>query len=139
MPASAQTAADAALGKLILRVRGPAGTTQTVALTSACCRIGSGDDCTLRLRAPGIRDVHCVISRGLRRTVVRGLAKETWLNGAAFFESPLTVGDCLRLGRLEIDVIADERHDREDEPAALAETTFAAPGEEAGPSQESDS
>src|SRR2546425_12686807 len=93
MPAPASTAEQAVLGKLTLRVRGPAGTTQTVVLRSACCRIGSGNGCTLRLRAPGVRDVHGVIFRGPRRTVVRGLAKETWLNGAGFFESPLAVGD----------------------------------------------
>ncbi len=109
MGAPAQLAANVALGKLTLRVRAPGGAVQTVVLTSACCRIGSGDSCTLRLRAPGIRDVHCIISRGPRRTVVRGLTKETWLNGAVFFESPLEVGDCLRLGRLEIDVLTDER------------------------------
>jgi hypothetical protein len=109
MSSPALAPADTTLGKLTLCVRGPAGTTQTVVLTSACCRIGSGEGCTLRLRAPGVRDVHCVISRGPRRTTVRGLAKETWLNGAVFFESPLAVGDCLRLGRLEIDILGDER------------------------------
>lgn len=109
MPASAQTAPEVTLGKLTLRVRGPAGVVQTVVLTAECCRIGSGEGCTLRLRAPGIRDVHCVISRGPKRTVVRGLTKEAWLNGAVFFESPLVVGDCLRVGTLEIDVLTDER------------------------------
>jgi hypothetical protein len=109
MPSLAPTSADATLGKLTLRVRPPKGAAQTVVLTSGCCRIGSGEGCTLRLRAPGIRDVHCAILREPRRTTVRGLAKETWLNGAAFFESPLAVGDCLRLGRLEIDVLGDER------------------------------
>jgi hypothetical protein len=105
----AQNVAERALGKLTLRVQGPGGTSQTVVLTSACCRIGSGETCTLRLRAPGIRDVHCVIFRGPQQTVVRGLAKETWLNGVTFFESHVAVGDRLQLGRLEIEVLGDER------------------------------
>ncbi len=132
MPASAQTAADATLGKLTLRVQAPAGTTQTVVLTSACCRIGSGDGCTLRLRAPGIRDVHCVIFRGPRRTVVRGLAKETWLNGAVFFESPLNVGDRLGLGRLEIEVLTDERLTDEGEATSLDDSTLPPPDADGG-------
>jgi hypothetical protein len=125
MPVPAQAPADTTLGKLTLRVRGPAGTTQTVVLTSGCCRIGSGAACTLRLRAPGVRDVHCVIFRGPRRTTVRGLAKETWLNDAVFFESPLAVGDCLRLGRLEIDVLGDERFPAESpSPARLEDAGY---------------
>jgi hypothetical protein len=105
-------------GRLRLRVRG-GGVARLVDVTAACCRIGSAPGCTLRLRAPGVRDVHCLIVRGRGISTVRDLAGDTLLNGASFHEAPLAVGDRLRIGPLEVLVEADTRAEQAELPLLL--------------------
>src|SRR3954464_4454976 len=72
-----------------LRVSGTSRDGQSVQLLSAKCTIGSAPGCTLRLRAPGVHPLHCVILRGLRGVVARAVAADSRLNGVPFRDARL--------------------------------------------------
>ena len=92
-------------GFLVLRVRGSTRDGQVVRLQSPKCTIGSGANCTLRLRADNVGPVHCLILRGPSRTVVRRWSPDTRLNGRNFTESVLQAGDCLSIGAIDLEVV----------------------------------
>ncbi len=91
---------------------------QLICLTSPKCTIGSGRGCTLRLRAAGVRPLHCILLRGMRGTVVRSWSPDTRLNGRAFSDAVLAMGDRLAIGPIELEVV----------PASQAEV-LGSPGE----------
>ena len=101
----ASSAISYAPGFLVLRVRGSSRDGQLVRLQSPKCTIGSGPNCTLRLRADNVGAVHCLILRGPNRTVVRRWSPDTRLNGRNFTESELQSGDCLSIGAIELEVV----------------------------------
>ena len=92
-------------GFLVLRVNGTERDGQLVRLQSPKCMIGSGPNCTLRLRADSVDPAHCMVVRGPDRTIVRRWSADTRLNGRAFSESPTQAGDRLSIGRLELEVV----------------------------------
>lgn len=92
------------VGDLILRVVGTEHHGRRIPITSNFCPIGSASSCRVRLLAPGIREVHCVLLRGEETCIVRSRAKDTYLNGQSFHEAPLRDGDRLTLGGLEFEV-----------------------------------
>ncbi len=92
-------------GFLVLRVQGGPRDGQVVRLKSAKCTIGSGPNCTLRLRAKCVDPVHCLVLRGPQRTIVRRWSADTRLNGKSFDESALQAGDRLSIGRLDLEVV----------------------------------
>ena len=95
-------------GFLVLRVQGSARDGQLVRLQSPKCTIGSGPNCTLRLRADNIGAVHCLILRGPSRTLVRRWSPDTRLNGRNFSESVLQAGDRLSIGAIDLEVVETE-------------------------------
>jgi hypothetical protein len=94
------------LNDLVLQVRGSNHNGQILRLRSAKCTIGSGPNCTLRLRGRGVDEVHCLILRGPNGAAVRRWSADTRLNGRTFTIAPLSAGDRLSLGRLELEVLA---------------------------------
>ena len=95
----------AAAGDLVFRVCGSTRHGQVVRLRSAKCTIGSGPRCTLRLRARGVRPIHCLILRGPGATVVRRWSPDTRLNDQAFADAELVPGDRLSIGKIELEVL----------------------------------
>ncbi len=93
-------------GDLVLRISGSSRNGQIVRMRSAKCIVGSGPQCTLRLRARGVQPVHCVILRGPDRTVIRQWSSDTRLNGRAFTDALLAGGDRLGVGPIEFEVLA---------------------------------
>lgn len=93
-------------GDLCLRIVGTAREGQMVRLTSRKCTIGSAKGCSLRLRAAGVRPMHCLVLRGSRGTVVRSWAPNTRLNGHTFCDATLVEGDRLKVGSIEFEVVA---------------------------------
>jgi hypothetical protein len=77
-----------------------------IQIRNAKCTIGSAPGCTLRLRARGVRPLHCWILRGPGGTIVRCRHPHTHLNGRLFDEAPLSPGDRLRIGSIELEVTA---------------------------------
>ena len=78
---------------------------QVVRLAAPKCTIGSAEGCTLRLRAAGVRPLHCIILRGSHGTAIRCWARDTRLNGLPFGDSLLAPGDRLSIGPIEFDVL----------------------------------
>ena len=93
-------------GDLVLRVCNPPRRGQVVRLRSSKCTIGSGPQCTLRLRASGVAPLHCLILRGASATVVRRWASDTRLNAHAFEDALLMAGDRLSIGPVELEVVS---------------------------------
>ena len=96
---------SSSLGPLVLRICGSHREGQIVRLRSAKCTIGSGEHCTLRIRARGVQPLHCVLIRKAARTVVRRWATDTRLNGASFTDAPINAGDRLSIGPIEFEVL----------------------------------
>jgi hypothetical protein len=107
---------------LTLRVRGGARDGQVIKLSAAKCTIGSSRGCTLRLHGRDVRPVHCLIVRGKAQTVVRRWSAETLLNGESFEDKQLVLGDLLRCGPVEFEVVPEsgESCGRVSAPSALA-------------------
>ena len=92
-------------GDLALRIRGTSRNGQVVRLSSNKCTVGSDRRCTLRLQAPGVGPLHCLILRGEKQTIVRRWSNDTRLNGRAFTDSPLFPGDRLGIGSIEFEIL----------------------------------
>jgi hypothetical protein len=118
-----ETILGAAPAPLGLRIRGTDRDGQVVWLRSSKVTIGSGRTSTLRLRAPGVAPLHCVILRGAERTVARCWSLDTRCNGHAFNEALLAVGDRLSVGPLEFEVVEEKAEGRKQK----AEATEIAP------------
>jgi hypothetical protein len=104
-PAPRTSLLDAAPGNLVLRILGTSHHGQVVRLHRPKCVIGSAPACTLRLRARGVRPVHCVILRGPAGTVIRRWSADTRLNGRAFTDARLSPGDRLDIGPIRLEVL----------------------------------
>lgn len=103
--AHADTPTDRETGSLVLRVHGRGRDGDIVRLESTKCTIGSDRRCTLRLLSRGIQPIHCLIVRGRQNTLVRRWSPDTRLNGKAFSDAPLTSGDRLSIGPIELEVV----------------------------------
>ena len=93
------------IGPLVLRICGSPRAGQTIRLASTKCTIGSGEHCTLRIRARGVQPLHCILIRKAARTVVRRWATDTRLNGASFSDAPVDAGDRLTIGPIEFEIL----------------------------------
>jgi len=91
-------------GEMVLRVRGTARAGEEIRLRGLRCSVGSAPGSTLRLIAEGVQPLHCLLLRGARRTMIHCLAADTWLNGISFQTAPITQGDVLKIGALELKV-----------------------------------
>ena len=93
------------LQSLALRVIGSEHHGRVLRIQAPKCTIGSAAGCTLRLKAPGVRDVHCLVLRGPGGLVVRSWSHDTCLNGQAVTDAPLRIGDHLAVGSVELEVL----------------------------------
>ena len=92
-------------GDLALQICGTSRAGQIVRLKSRKCSIGSGELCTLRVRARSVKPLHCVIFRGQADTFVRCWAPDTRLNGQSFSDARLSPGDRIGVGPVEFEVL----------------------------------
>jgi hypothetical protein len=107
---------------LRLQVIGTSRHGQIVEVASTRVTIGSGPQCTLRLRAPGVQPFHCLIVREPTGTFARALSGETLLNGEKFREELLQPGDRLRVGCVELQIgDSDTRQPNLSQPSTTAE------------------
>jgi hypothetical protein len=102
----------------VLRIRGSVRGGQEVRVRAPRCTIGAAPGCTLRLMAPGVQPVHCLVIRGSQSTVVRRLHDDTRLNGSRFGDASLSAGDLLAIGSIELEVVAptNARHSETAQP-----------------------
>ncbi|MEN6556808.1 MAG: FHA domain-containing protein [Thermoguttaceae bacterium] len=97
---------EAADGDLVFRICTAPREGQIVRLQSTKCTIGSGERCTLRLRASGVSPVHCLIVRGAAATIIRRWSPDTRLNDQTFTDAELVPGDRIGIGPVDLEVIA---------------------------------
>lgn len=105
--------------ELKFRVQGGEHHGRMLRISAAKCSIGSARGCTLRLNGEGIAPLHCLILSGMNGTIVRRNSPQTYLNGGAFEDATLNPGDVLRVGPVELEVVACPRSVRS---ATSAET-----------------
>jgi len=104
----ATTVLGAPVSELVLRIHGGERDGQIVRVEADRCSIGSREDCTLRLEAPGVHPVHCFVLRGKHGTVARRWSPDTRLNGRTFRDAYLRGGDRLSIGTVEFEVLCDD-------------------------------
>jgi Inner membrane component of T3SS, cytoplasmic domain len=95
------------VGEMSFRIRGGEHSGRVVRIRAQKCTIGSAADCTLRLNAPGVGNLHCLILRGEAGVVARRWSSNTLLNGGTFSDALLTLGDRLQIGPLELEFLGD--------------------------------
>lgn len=101
-----------------LRVRGSSQDGREVRLYASRISIGSAEGCTLRIRARGVRAVHCLLIRGRRRTIVRPAHPDTLLNSRSFSEAELQHGDLLQVGPVVLEYL-DHAHAPTDSSSSM--------------------
>jgi chromosome segregation ATPase len=107
-------------GECVLRVCNGEHQGKIVRLKSTKCTIGAGPECTLRLVAPGLKPLHCLLIAGSQGVAIRRWSDGTLLNGRSFDNAWLQTGDQLRVGPVELEWIGWEK------PLVLAERFDAA-------------
>lgn len=106
-PSSAAPARiSGATTELKFRIQGGMHDGRILRIAAAKCTIGSAEGCTLRLRGDEIEPLHCLILTGRNGTIVRRNSPRTYLNGGTFEDAPLHPGDLLRIGPVELAVVA---------------------------------
>ncbi len=93
---------------LVLRPKGSESTSQALGLAGAKITIGAGQSCTHRLDQPGVRPLHCLITKDRSGMTIRRWSDETFLNGEVFTEASLSLGDWLTIGPVELEVTEQE-------------------------------
>lgn len=131
-----QSVLGTASGDFCLRVAGTRRDGQIVRLAGSKCTIGSGENCTLRLRAVGVRPLHCLILRGLRGIVARSWAPDTLLNDRPFTDAVLALGDRLKFGPIELEVVAADATDNRADAQSVLQPSTALRSESTDPQPE---
>jgi chromosome segregation ATPase len=70
--------------------------------------IGASPRCTIRIQQPGVQPLHCLLLNDVGGLSVRRWAGETVLNGRLIEESAIDAGDYLRVGPVELEIMAPE-------------------------------
>ncbi|RMG04619.1 MAG: hypothetical protein D6741_00710 [Planctomycetota bacterium] len=109
-------------GETVFRIVGSSRDGQLLRVRSPRITIGSGASCTLRLRARGVRPLHCLVLRGSRHAVVRAWHPDTRLNGRSVRDAVLTSGDRLTLGPVELEFVGAGETVAVDPPGAEKRT-----------------
>ncbi|GAB6164604.1 hypothetical protein JCM19992_06040 [Thermostilla marina] len=105
-------------GETVFRIVGSSRDGQLLRVRSPRITIGSGANCTLRLRARGVRPLHCLVLRGTRHTIMRAWHPDTRLNGRSVRDAVLTAGDRLTLGPVELEFVGAGENVPVDPPKA---------------------
>jgi hypothetical protein len=99
--------------RIALRIGWPPREGQVFRMEGPKVVIGSGPQCQLRLPAPGVSPVHCLLMRGPAGLFARSLVADTRLNGEPFETTRLNAGDCLSVGSVELQVLDADSPDEE--------------------------
>lgn len=117
--------ADASAPALSLRILLD-GSERTVSLGPGKCTVGSSSHCQLRLVGPQVRPLHClIVQEGGAATVTRW-APDALLNDQEFTSSAFVPGDCLRIGNVQVFLVAQDQTSIEKPPADSSEDRLVA-------------
>ena len=91
---------------LEFRVTRPGTPVRRLRLTGNRYTFGSAEGCSIRLNDPALRPMHAVLLRDLSRVVVRAYSIPIQVNGTRTTEATLQVGDLLRLGAYQFELLS---------------------------------
>lgn len=105
-PVAASALLGEPLSELALRVRAPRQEDRIIRLSGAKLSIGSAEQCSLRLRAPGVAGTHCWILRGPEGVAIRSLGALLRVNGVPAEEARLEPGDSFEIGPITFELLS---------------------------------
>ena len=88
------------------RVTCPGSPVRRLRLTGSRYTFGSADGCSIRLTDETLRPMHAVLLRDVSRIIVRAYSVPIQVNGTRTTEATLTVGDVLRLGHYQFELLS---------------------------------
>ncbi len=90
-----------------LRIVQPNVDDRIVPLPIGKCTIGSSDRCQVHLTDAQVRPLHCLIVHEASGTLVTRWAPGALLNDQDFATAPFQAGDCLRIGEVQLVLVAE--------------------------------
>ena len=112
---------SSAVESLEFRVAREGAPVRRLRLTGNRYTFGSAEGCSIRLNDPDLRPMHAVLIRDQGQVLVRAYSVPVEVNGSRVTESTLEVGDRLRLGEYEFELLSLTRCDS---PEAFKAETF---------------
>jgi Inner membrane component of T3SS, cytoplasmic domain len=94
------------VGAIEFRVLRAGAPVRRLRLTGKRYTFGSAEGCSIRLTDPALRPMHAVLIRDQSRILVRAYSVPIEVNGIRQTESLLAVGDVLRLGAYQFELLA---------------------------------
>ena len=88
------------------RVTCPGSPVRRLRLTGNRYTFGSTDGCSIRLTDETLRPMHAVLLRDVSRIIVRAYSVPIQVNGTRTTEATLSVGDVLRLGHYQFELLS---------------------------------
>ena len=88
------------------RVTCPGSPVRRLRLTGNRYTFGNADGCSIRLTDETLRPMHAVLLRDVSRIIVRAYSVPIQVNGTRTTEATLTVGDVLRLGHYQFELLS---------------------------------
>jgi hypothetical protein len=100
-----QTQPPVETGELVLKIHGGTWHGRIIRLEALRCTVGSGPQCSLRMRLPGLAPLACEIDRTAEPALIRCWAAGVLLNGHPCQQALLSIGDRLSLGGMEFEIL----------------------------------
>ena len=91
---------------LEFRVTCPGSPVRRLRLTGSRYTFGSAEGCSIRLSDENLRPMHAVLLRDASRILVRAYSVPLQVNGIRTTEATLVVGDVLRLGQYQFELLS---------------------------------
>ena len=91
---------------LEFRVTCPGSPVRRLRLTGSRYTFGSAEGCSIRLSDETLRPMHAVLLRDASRILVRAYSVPVQVNGTRMTEATLIVGDVLRLGQYQFELLS---------------------------------
>jgi len=93
-------------GAIEFRVTRSGLPTRRLQLTGHRYTFGSAEGCSVRLNDPSLRPMHAVLNRDANRILVRAYSVPIEWNGTRTTEASLEVGDVIRLGAYQLELLS---------------------------------
>jgi len=93
-------------GAIEFRVTCPGSPVRRLRLTGNRYTFGSAEGCSIRLSDDTLRPMHAVLLRDASRIIVRAYSVPVQVNGTRTTEANLSVGDILRLGQYQFELLS---------------------------------
>jgi hypothetical protein len=129
-PLAETASSEAGAAAIEFRVIRPGAPLRRLRLTGNRYTFGSAEGCSIRLNDPALRPMHAVLIREVERILIRAYSVPIQVNGMRTTEATLRVGDVMRLGVYQFELLSSAKPlDPIVSTAPRASATEAAPSE----------